>query len=158
TVRELGGHVQYRIALLGAIDGESVPFHIVQTAAGSGSGSSVFAEKARFSQTTLILPTQTLDRVRSEIGLKPPHFLKLDVQGYELEVLRGAPQTLDKTEAVLLEVSLLEYNAGAPLAAEVIADLDRRGFALFDICSQTRRQSDDTLFQSDLIFVRKDSQ
>src|SRR2546422_465251 len=84
-------------------------------------------------------------------------FLKLDVQGYELEVLRGAERTLTATDVVLMEVSLLQYNAGAPLFAEVTAFMKAIGFVVYDICGQLRRAADEALFQADLLFVREDS-
>ena len=157
AVRELDGCADYRIALLGAVSGAQVPFHAVQTGVGSGTGSSVFCEKTGFKKDTVMLDTVTLDDVLASSKLRAPYLLKLDVQGYELEVLRGAHQVLAGTEAVLTEVSLVEYNEGAPLALEVITELSRNGFVLYDVCSQTRRQTDDTLFQMDLIFVRADS-
>ena len=157
VARELDGRAQYRIALLGSTSGASVPFHVVETKAGSGTGSSVFREKTGFEKSTLLLPTVTLDEVVRSMSLPAPYLLKLDVQGAELEVVRGASQVLASTEAILTEVSLVEYNEGAPLAAEVITELSRAGFALYDICSQTRRQTDGTLFQMDLIFVRTGS-
>ena len=83
--------------------------------------------------------------------------MKLDVQGYELEVLAGAPETLARTEVILSEVSLLEYNEGQPLMADVIAYLGQRDFVPFDICGGLRRSSDLALFQTDMIFVRRDS-
>lgn len=149
--------VHHRIALLGATSGPRVPFHVVPTRGGSGTGSSVLAEKTGFARDTVQLPLTALDELVAELALPPPYLLKLDVQGYELEVLRGAPRTLAATEAVLTEVSLLQYNEGAPLVAQVIAELDRQGLRLYDVCGQSRRQSDDTLFQLDLVLVREDS-
>ena len=157
TARELAGFADYRIALLGATSGAQVPFHTVQTGVGSGTGSSVFCEKTGFKKNTVMLNTVTLDEVLASSTLRGPYLLKLDVQGYELEVLRGAQHVLAGTEAVLTEVSLVEYNEGAPLAVEVITELSRNGFVLYDVCSQTRRQTDDTLFQMDMIFARADS-
>jgi hypothetical protein len=46
----------------------------------------------------------------------------------ELECLRGGEATLAMAEVVQLEVALLNYNEGAPLAAETIAFMDGHGF------------------------------
>ena len=50
--------------------------------------------------------------------------LKLDVQGYELEVLKGADGLLSAAEVVLLEASLIPVNKGCPLIADVIRFMD----------------------------------
>jgi hypothetical protein len=80
------------------------------------------------------------------------------VQGFELEVLAGAQSTLDRTEVVVSEVSLLPYNKGAPLMHEVIAYLAEREFLPYDICGGLRRTSDMALFQTDMIFARRGSE
>jgi hypothetical protein len=83
--------------------------------------------------------------------------LKLDVQGFELEVLRGGRRTLELSEVVIMEVSLLPYNDGAPLFADVVAFMNEEGFVLFDFCGQLRRESDRVLFQTDVPFARRGS-
>jgi FkbM family methyltransferase len=50
-----------------------------------------------------------LDDYRAEYGLPVPDLLKLDVQGYELEVLKGATECLRTARAVIAEVSFIEY-------------------------------------------------
>jgi hypothetical protein len=95
----------------------------------------------------------TLDEVAGRAALEGPYFLKLDVQGYELEVLRGGTKLLRECGAILMEVALLEYNESAPLVSEVVAFMKERGFVLYDICGQSRREVDGALFQADLIFV-----
>jgi FkbM family methyltransferase len=140
----------YTLTLLGAEFRAEVPFHI------SGTGSSVMEEVTGLSEGHISLPMQRLDDLA--LGLSSPLLIKLDVQGYELEVLSGAPETLKRTEVLLVEVSLLEYNKGQPLMHEVIAWLAQRDFLPFDICGGLRRSSDNALFQTDMIFVRRDSE
>ena len=67
---------------------------------------------ARVEPYTVVLETQTLDTLVQENDLPGDYFLKLDVQGYELEVLRGATQVLENTEVVLMETYLLNYLEG----------------------------------------------
>jgi FkbM family methyltransferase len=83
-------------------------------------------------------------------------FLKVDAQGAELEVLKGATATLARTEVIQLEVSLLGSIQGAPLFDEVIAWLSVRGFVPYDLTSFTYRPLDGALAQADIIFVRAD--
>lgn len=99
----------------------------------------------------------TLDDYAKERGVRPD-FLKIDVQGYELEVLKGAQQILSSIEVIFTEVNHIEIYRGAPLAAEVISWLAERGYALHDICNFMPRPSDGALWQSDMIFIRDSSQ
>jgi FkbM family methyltransferase len=98
----------------------------------------------------------TLDSWCREQGVHP-QFLKIDVQGYELEVLRGAAEMLAHVEVVLTEVNYIEIYRGVPLAAEVIGWLAARGYALHDVINFMPRPSDGALWQSDMVFVRHES-
>jgi FkbM family methyltransferase len=53
----------------------------------------------RRTASTRMLPITTLDYVLKERTSSEALSLKLDVQGFELEILHGANQTLGKTEA-----------------------------------------------------------
>lgn len=148
--REIGA-AEYRIALLGATPAESVVFHV------GGTGSSVFPENTAAPYSSAQLPMTTLDHLLKARKPPAPYFLKVDVQGSELEVLRGAQQALQDTEAALLEVSLLEYNQGAPLFAEVVAFMHARNFVVYDVSGFFRRESDAALYRIVLLFVQESS-
>ena len=145
----------YRIVLLGAENRESVAFHQVNEAVNS-SGSSLYDEQTRFPRSVIFLPMRTLDDVIAEIPGRSFDLLKIDVQGAEIDVLRGAKRTLPGIEVLIIELSLLEYNKGAPLIGEVMAWLDEHGFALFDMFPVSRTQAG-ALLQIDGIFLRRDS-
>jgi FkbM family methyltransferase len=106
ALREIG--LPYTITLLGPENRRSVPFFL------SGTGSSTLEEITSFDKAKIELPMQRLDDVEGVAALPGPLLLKLDVQGFELEVLRGSKTTLERTEVILSEVSLLPYNVGAP--------------------------------------------
>lgn len=57
-----------------------------------------------------------------------PALLKIDVQGYELEVLRGAESLLDRFDHVYVEASFVPLYDGQPLFDEIEAFLAARGF------------------------------
>jgi FkbM family methyltransferase len=141
----------YSLTLVGPENRASAAFFL------SGTGSSLLEEVTALDKQRVELPVQRLDHLDGVRALAGPLLLKLDVQGYELEVLAGASETLERTEVILTEVSLLEYNKGSPLMHEVIAWLSGRDFLPYDICGGLRRSSDKALFQTDLIFVRSDS-
>jgi hypothetical protein len=121
------------------------------------SGSSVFPERSTVARTQRTLVTTTLDDSAKRLGWDAVGFLKLDVQGYELEVLRGGAGVLSTAEALLLEVAVLPVNEGAPTFAEVIRFLEDRGFIVYDICTLFRRPLDAALVQLDVIFLRATS-
>jgi FkbM family methyltransferase len=98
-----------------------------------------------------------IDDLVSEGRIDAPQFLKADVQGYELEVLRGATHCLaTSVEVVLLEVSMFRFEPSVVLADEVIAFMHEAGFAWYDVAGILRRDEDDALGQMDLLFVRRD--
>lgn len=72
--------------------------------------------------------TVTLDSIASTHGWPKPDFLKIDVQGAELDVLRGAPRTLSSVKHMILELARQKFNDGAPLAEEVLPVVEDMGF------------------------------
>lgn len=83
-------------------------------------------------------------------------FLKLDLQGFELEALRGAVQTLRSVEVILTEAGLFASESQPSILA-LMAFLDASGFELFDIASLAARTRDNRARHADLVFVRSDS-
>jgi hypothetical protein len=122
-----------------------------------GTGSSVFEERSNAPRQVLFIPMRTLDSVAIEKNFIHASLLKLDVQGNELGILRGASALLSNVECVLLEASFLQYNKGAPLFGEVVRFMAERGFVLFDIGALVRWAKDNSLLQGDFLFVREDS-
>lgn len=137
--------------LLGATDGAPVEFFEMET------GSSVLPELGDVPRTVVTREITRLDTVlESHADWGSPDFLKLDVQGFELEVLKGATRCVEGCDFVLLETSLLPYNDGAPLLAEVVAHLAGLDFTAIDFCSQLRR-GDGALVQTDLLLLNQAS-
>jgi FkbM family methyltransferase len=99
----------------------------------------------------------TVDALFEARGSPAPVLLKADVQGYELEVLKGAERCLKDTEMLILEVSFRKIYKDSALAHEIIAYLGERGFRIFEICSYMQRATDRDLVQSDFVFVHESS-
>lgn len=100
---------------------------------------------------------RTLDSLIETFQLPSPVLFKADVQGYEIEVLKGAARCLQMCEMLLLEVSFQRLYTDSPLAHEVISFVGARGFRVYDICSFVQRPADNELAQCDLLFARDDS-
>jgi len=82
-----------------------------------------------------------------------PAMLKLDVQGYELEALRGCVDLLDRFMYVYAECSFVELYRGQALAHEVIAWLKDRDFDLKGIYN-LGYDKDGRAVQGDFLFVK----
>lgn len=85
-----------------------------------------------------------------------PNLLKADVQGFELQVLRGAGTQLHRFEVIVLEVSIIRIGP-VPVFQEVVAFMDERGYRLYDFLPMYYRPLDGALWQGDAFFVRNDS-
>ena len=80
----------------------------------------------------LSLQTGTLDAELQRLG-SGSDFIKIDVQGYELEVLKGGEQAVFNSIGCELEVSFIEIYKNQPLFAEVDQWMRTRGFFLADL-------------------------
>jgi FkbM family methyltransferase len=100
---------------------------------------------------------RTIDTCITEFDLSYPDFLKIDTQGFEYEVLEGAIQTLPHIQIILAELNFIDIHKNVKLAADVIQWLDNNNFVAFDITEIHRRPSDNAIWQTDFLFVKRDS-
>ena len=80
-----------------------------------------------------------------------PALLKLDVQGFELEALRGCEDLLKCFAHVYAECSFVELYTGQALADDVMAYLGDRGFRLSGIYNLSYDKNGKTV-QGDFLF------
>lgn len=59
-------------------------------------------------------------------------FVKIDVQGAELDVLKGGIETIKKARFLLMELSFVDYNKGSPLIDDILAYTREQGFRMID--------------------------
>ena len=95
-----------------------------------------------------------LDNVFLPGAFRGPTLLKIDVQGYEEQVLEGADGLMPVLDEILVEGSFVEMYEGQCLADDLIGMLNKRGFRLRGVFSMTR-DSDGTPLQADLLFARR---
>jgi hypothetical protein len=81
------------------------------------------------------------------------NLLKIDTQGYELEVLKGADDLLDRFDAIYCEVSFIELYKGQALANDVISYLYKRQFRCAGVYNQINTTGHGAL-QADMLFFR----
>lgn len=82
--------------------------------------------------------------------------IKIDVQGAELDVINGGNLTLAKSSYVIIEVSLIPYNEGAPLADVIVKRMEDFNFFIQDIVGRHTNKSGNTI-QLDLLFAKIDT-
>ena len=104
------------------------------------------------------IPAMTLDNICSERDTKGPYLIKIDTQGSELEVLKGAQTILKDTEFVILEVSFFKFFKGGPQVYDCISFMKNLGFVPYDIFDLQYRLLDGAMSQVDIAFVREQSQ
>ncbi len=105
------------------------------------------------------VPTITLDEITADGKLPEPYLIKLDTEGHELHVLRGAEQCLRRAGMVIIEVStwMEENSLGRPSMIEVFLFMDQRGFVFYEFAEPAFRAIDGALYMFDAVFVPRDS-
>jgi FkbM family methyltransferase len=95
-----------------------------------------------------------LEKVFSLNDIELPALLKIDVQGLELEVLKGCGSLLDVFNYVYVECSFVELYSNQALAHEVISFLSEKGFNLSGIYN-TYHDAKGRSVQADFLFTKK---
>jgi len=99
---------------------------------------------------------RTLDSLAQ--GKPLPSIIKIDVEGSELDVLRGGAQAVRAADLILLETSLTGRLIIAPDLIDVGAWLKTQGFHLFDILEISTRGPNHVPCFVDAAFLRADSE
>lgn len=125
----------HHILLLGSTVKENVPFYQIRD--GYNTGDSMYLEVSdafrEGNYTTVLKQMTTLDLYCAEKALPHPDFVKLDVQGAELDILAGMNTLLPSVRWIQMECSMHRWNAGAPMMEDCIAFMSQRGFVVVDI-------------------------
>lgn len=101
------------------------------------------------------VPITTLDEVVSSEG-RIPDIVKIDAEGLDLRVLQGASSLLGKTDVILVECGVTCLDLENSFHA-IYSFLSSRGYRLFDFTDFNRSPRSNTLWLTELVFVRADS-
>jgi len=86
---------------------------------------------------TLKVSAVTVDSLVRQCAVQPPFLIKLDIQGAEVAVLKGARETLKETDVVICEIDLAEFH-------HLDLVMREESFSLFDM-TELRRLPDQSL-------------
>jgi FkbM family methyltransferase len=136
----------HRVAA-GSEDGEA-EFHLSGPASSSLLGT---ADKPGRTFPTIKVPVRRLDNVLTAADIRRPCILKIDTEGYELAVLKGAEGILSAVDCVMVELHFGKSYAYAP--QHVLDLLGRHRFALTDMLDY--EVSNGRVICSDFIFERR---
>jgi FkbM family methyltransferase len=100
-----------------------------------------------------LVPMITLDAFNSQRSLNHP-FIKIDTQGYELEVLHGASELLAEASGIQVEVSIAALYDGQPDFLRLLEFIRDAGFELWAINPGFREPGSGKLLQFDAVFFR----
>lgn len=98
-----------------------------------------------------------LDSILSVSHLPKPLLVKLDVQGYELQVINGGKEIISKADYIVVEVSFVELYQGQPLFDEINSRLNQMGLFYSGNIEQLVSKSSGQILQADALYCRRKS-
>lgn len=104
---------------------------------------------------TETIQIRRLDDITKELQLKTLLLIKMDVQGYEKEVILGGSETFKKASVVFAETSFVPLYTGQPLAEEIRKLLGELGFEYRGALNNKKHpQTGEVLFE-DSVFTKR---
>lgn len=139
------GNSQYVLAAAGDTSGQ-LYFDATDPFAGQ-------ASYTPYAANNIVVPVTTIDHEVQARQLKPPYLIKLDTHGFEIPILKGAMNTLKRTEVIVVECYNFKIAPECLLFFEMCEYLKGLGFRCVDLIDVMHRPYDGLLWQMDLIFV-----
>ncbi|BAY25579.1 hypothetical protein NIES2100_53850 [Calothrix sp. NIES-2100] len=96
----------------------------------------------------------TLDNIIDSLEINDNILIKLDVQGYEDRVIRGAENTIKRSQILIIETSFEALYEEQPLFGNLYNELIKYGFIYAGAIEQNSHPKTGKILQSDSIFVR----
>lgn len=111
-------------------------------------------EQIHFDKKDMI-QIKTLDVLFSDLKIQWNILMKVDTQGYELEVFKWAANSLPHIAIIVVELSFTEFYENQPLFGDVHMYLQSQWFLYYGSFEQSADPVDGTPLQQDAIFVNK---
>ncbi len=93
--------------------------------------------------------TKKLETLVKENNIALPDLIKIDVQGAELDILKGSMSIINKAKYLIIELQHTEYNRGAPLSHVTIKYLNEQGWEV------VKEKFSDNGPDADYLFINK---
>ena len=98
------------------------------------------------------ISVKKLDEFADLKNIERPSIMKLDVQGYELEVLRGSDNILNYVDHIIIEISFTEIYENQASQNKLIEFIKSYSFDKKDKCNLSKIEN--KLFQEDVLFSK----
>lgn len=105
-------------------------------------------------ETTIQVAMTTLDDSIKGLPIERPCLLKIDVQGYEAEVINGAKETLKMVDYVIIETSFMQLYVGEMLFLDIVKLMESSGFLFLSPVDISEAEKNNQIIQMDCLFVR----
>jgi len=147
-------NVDYSICLLS--DSEKDVDFFIRKSEPRCTGNSIYREKTSFYDDNQIIVEKKQTKTLSNLlGEKIFDLIKIDVQGSEIDIINGGLEIIKNAKAILMEVSLVEYNQGAPTRDFVYEYMNALGFEPVEIIGNINHPLTHELIQQDILFLNK---
>ncbi len=138
-----------------------VPINISQNSVSSSlrkvNAHTVEAEAGTAIVNTEMVSINTLDTLLKAHQWQNDLWLKIDVQGFEREVLQGASETLKQAKVVQIELAVIPSYEQSPYLEEIIATMRASGFLLYSIMNGFRNYKTGQMYEMEGFFIRDNS-
>lgn len=123
---------KYNVGVLSDVDDKVVDFYQNNYSFG---GNSYYREIGHPLSDKLFNESHVLKRTTSKLetvvkknNFDYPDFIKMDVQGAEMDIIKGSEEIIKKCKYLIVELQKVDYNMGAPKSNTVIPYIESLGF------------------------------
>jgi len=153
VIKSNGGNCKIINGLIGKED-KNIKFYESETKLGTGN--SIYKELSTVKFNEVIKKMVRLDTLlTNHLSNIKPDLIKIDVQGAELDVLKGLSKFIHDVKYIQLEVSYFRNNKNGCFADEVIEYLILHGFYIVGVINSNKSKSKMMTIQQDYIFRNK---
>ena len=153
VIKTNGGNCKIINGLIGKED-KNIKFYESETELGTGN--SIYKELSTVKFNEVIKKMVRLDTlIIDHLSNIKPDLIKIDVQGAELDVLKGLGKFIHDVKYIQLEVSYFRNNKNGCFADEVIEYLILHGFYIVGVINSNKEKSKMMTIQQDYIFKNK---
>lgn len=141
----------YRILLLGSENKKVIFYRTKNNPANTGD--SIYKELTdNYNNDSVVKVEKELKTLSSCLSNPFLAFdlIKIDTQGSEIDILKGGEYLAQRAKGILLEVSMVPYNEGAPLKDEIVEYMKSINFKVAEIIN-----TDTAVQQQDILFINE---